>query len=129
VNPFAKHRFTSRSALMLPAALCGLSGQLASAGGIPYDFSVARGEHIARIVCSACHVVATDQEYPPILKKPAPDFREIANRPGTSAESLQHFIMNTHWDVDSLPMTMPNPMLGKDEAGAVSRYILRLRRH
>jgi hypothetical protein len=28
---------------------------------------VACGEHVARLVCSACHVVTRDQEYPPIL--------------------------------------------------------------
>ena len=89
----------------------------------------ARGEHIARLVCSACHVVAINQEYPPLLIKPAPSFAEIANRPGVSAESLQHFVLSTHWDPDTLPMTMPSPMLSKDEARAVSRYILTLRNH
>ncbi len=89
---------------------------------------LARGEHVARLVCSACHVVANDQEYPPLLTKPAPSFLEIANRPGVSAQSLQRFITDTHWDVDRLPMTMPNLMLGKSDVHAVSSYILSLRR-
>jgi len=79
-------------------------------------------------VCSACHEVARDQEYPPILAKPAPSFSEIAHRPGTSVESLQRFIVSTHWDVNALPMTMPNPMLSRDEARSVARYIVSLRR-
>jgi mono/diheme cytochrome c family protein len=108
------------------AGLCGLAAQ-ARAEGIPRDAVAARGEHIARLVCSACHAVASDQEYPPILTKPAPSFSDIANRPGTSVESLQHFIVSTHWDVNALPMTMPNPMLSSDEARAVARYILSLR--
>ena len=52
---------------------------------------------------------------------------DIANRPGVSAEGLQHFITHTHWDTDALPMTMPNPMLMPDQTRAVARYILSLR--
>jgi mono/diheme cytochrome c family protein len=88
---------------------------------------VARGEHVARLVCSACHVVARDQEYPPILTKPAPSFFDIASRPGVSAHSLQHFITNTHWDVDKIPMSMPNVGISKNDVQAVSQYILSLR--
>ncbi len=62
-----------------------------------------------------------------MLAKPAPSFFDIANRPGVSAQSLQRFITNTHWDVDRIPMTMPNPMLNKSDVQAVSRYILSLR--
>jgi mono/diheme cytochrome c family protein len=98
-----------------------------SAADVPKMPDVARGEHIARLVCSACHEVATDQEFPPLLKQATPAFAEIANRPGVSAESLQRFVTTTHWDVDRLPMSMPNPMLTKSQAQAVSRYILSLR--
>jgi len=91
--------------------------------------AVARGEHIARIVCSACHVVAKDQEYPPILDTPGPTFQDIANRPTTTAKSLRHFITTTHWDMQTIPMTMPNPMLTPEDTRAVARYILSLRAH
>lgn len=101
--------------------------QLASAA-VSSTAELARGEHVARLVCSACHVVASDQEYAPILTKPAPSFLDIANRPGVSAQSLQHFVTTTHWDVDKLPMTMPNPMLSKNDAQAVSSYIVSLRK-
>jgi len=109
------------------ALLCALCTPRTSAAGVPTTPEVARGEHIARLVCSACHVVATDQEYPPLLNQAAPVFAEIANRPGVTVESLQRFVTTTHWDVDKLPMSMPNPMLTKAEAQAVSRYILSLR--
>lgn len=109
------------------AALCALCTPRTSAAAVPKTPEVARGEHIARLVCSACHVVATDQEYPPLLNKATPGFAEIANRPGVTAESLQRFITATHWDVDKLPMSMPNPMLTKAEAQDVARYILSLR--
>jgi hypothetical protein len=42
---------------------------------------------------------------------------------------LQHFIATTHWDMKSVPMSMPAQMLTKEERVAVSRYILSLRRH
>ncbi len=116
-------------AIRFIAALYALSVPTAWAADFPGGSQLAFGEHVARIVCSACHVVAKDQEFPPILNHPAPDFAEIANRPGTSMETLQHFVLNTHWDVDKLPMSMPNPMLTKDEARAVSRYIMSLRKH
>ncbi|HYB65752.1 MAG TPA: c-type cytochrome [Steroidobacteraceae bacterium] len=116
------------AALALAAALlCALCTPRSSAAGVPTTPELARGEHIARLVCSACHVVATDQEFPPLLRQATPAFAEIANRPGVTAESLQRFVTTTHWDVDRLPMSMPNPMLSSAEAQAVSRYIVSLR--
>ena len=116
------------AALALAAALlCALCTPRSSAAGVPTTPELARGEHIARLVCSACHVVATDQEFPPLLRQATPAFAEIANRPGVTAESLQRFVTTTHWDVDRLPMSMPNPMLSRAEAQAVSRYIVSLR--
>jgi len=118
------------AALALAAGvLCALCTPRTSAADVPKAADVARGEHIARLVCSACHVVAIDQEFPPLLKQSTPAFAEIANRPGVTAESLQRFVTTTHWDVDKLPMSMPNPMLTSSEAQAVSRYILSLRQH
>ncbi len=118
------------AALTLAAAvLCALCTPRTSAAGVPTTPDLARGEHVARLVCSACHVVATDQEFPPLLKQAAPAFAEIANRPGVTAQSLQRFINTTHWDVDKLPMSMPNPMLSRSESQAVTRYILSLRKH
>jgi mono/diheme cytochrome c family protein len=102
---------------------------LTAAAGVatPANPEVARGEHLARLVCSACHVVAKDQEYPPILTLPTPSFLDIANRPGVSANSLQHFITHTHWDGEKIPMTMPNPGLNRNDVQAVSQYIMSLR--
>lgn len=124
----APRRFAWPAAVLVGAG-CAALALGAGAGPVPTSPDAARGEHIARLVCSACHVVAVDQEYPPLLIKPAPSFAEIAKRPGVSAETLQHFILSTHWDTDTLPMTMPSPMLSQDEARAVSRYILTLRSH
>ncbi len=95
----------------------------------PKSATVARGEHVARIICSACHVIAKDQEYPPILDTPGPSFFDIANRPNTTERSLRHFISTTHWDMKTLPMTMPNPTLTPEDTHAVASYILTLRAH
>jgi mono/diheme cytochrome c family protein len=126
----ARHIALRAALLALAAAgLCALCTPRVSAAGVPRTPEVARGEHIARVVCAACHVVAIDQEYPPLLNQATPSFADIANRPGVSAEYLQRFIATTHWDVDKLPMSMPNPQLSKAETEAVSRYILSLRTH
>lgn len=116
----------------LAAALGGLwwvaDIQNGHADAVPSDPVLARGEQIARQVCSACHVVAGDQEFPPLLHSREPSFREIANRPTTTQESIQKFITTTHWDQKTIPMTMPDPMLRPEQAVAVSRYIMSLRR-
>lgn len=101
----------------------------AGVGSVAHPISVARGEHIARLVCSACHIVAKDQEFPPILDTPGPSFLDIANRPATTQRSLRHFITTTHWDMRALPMTMPNPMLTPEDTRAVASYIVSLRAH
>ncbi len=122
----------TRNGLRRPAGrvalvLFALYGVCASAGEPARD-AVARGEKLARQQCSACHVVASDQDLPPLRQLPTPSFYDIANRPTTSEKSLEHFIGTTHWDMKTVPMTMPDQMLTRDEKAAVSRYILSLRK-
>jgi len=117
--------------IALRIALCGLlwvSSGNDSRAGPSADPVLARGEQIARQVCSLCHVASDHQEFPPILRTPTPSFSEIANRPGTTAKSLQRFITTTHWDEKAIPMSMPDPMLMPDQAVAVSRYIMSQRK-
>ncbi len=90
---------------------------------------IKRGQTIALAQCSACHVVAPSQEYPPLLRDPAPSFQSIANRPNVSEKSLQHFVLTTHWDLKTVPITMPNPILSRADARAVIQYLLGLREH
>ncbi len=90
--------------------------------------AISRGESVARSLCAACHVVASDQEFSPLLDHPGPSFKDVANRPGTSIASLQKFISSTHWNVDTIPMEMPNPQLGAEDTSAVAHYILSLRK-
>lgn len=88
---------------------------------------VRRGEQVAQLQCSACHVVAEKQKYPPLLEDPAPAFRSIANRPQVSAAALRHFVATTHWDEKTVPLTMPNPGLTDTDIAAVIQYILSLK--
>jgi mono/diheme cytochrome c family protein len=119
-----------RIAIHMAAALyCAAGMASASAESAPAGKSVvARGEQLSRLLCPACHVVAADQEFAPILRQRTPSFAEIANRPDTSATSLQRFISTTHWDEKTIPMQMPNPGLSKEEMKAVTAYILSLRK-
>ena len=119
----------TRSGLIAFAALMGaFFGLPAHAADLQHDPVRQRGEHIARLVCSACHVVAADQEFPPLLRPPAPGFEEIANRPDTNAATVRRFVMETHWDMKTLPAQMPSQMLSKAEATAVASYLVSLRR-
>ena len=90
--------------------------------------SVAAGRRIALDVCSACHQVADKQEFEPLLVQKTPSFREIADDPKTTAQSLRRFISTTHWDEKTIPMTMPKQMLDAAETDDVVSYILSLRK-
>jgi mono/diheme cytochrome c family protein len=86
----------------------------------------AEGHRLALMICSACHVVASDQQSPPVLRHPAPNFQAVAARPGTSAASLQRFILTTHAEI-ATPAGMPNPRLTEDQAAEIASYIVSLR--
>ena len=118
-----------RAGALLCCCWLVLSGAAARAADATADPLRARGEHIARLVCAACHVVASDQEFPPLLEQPTPSLGDIANRPDASASSIRRFIGTTHWDDKSVPMKMPKLMLTGEQITAVTRYILSLRRH
>lgn len=88
---------------------------------------IARGRHLAQLLCGACHLVAQDQEFPPYLKQSTPSFFEIAAQPQTNARSLRRFLTTTHWDEKTIPMRMPNPLLTAEQTRALTHYILCLR--
>ena len=86
-----------------------------------------RGEEVAQLKCSACHWIAANQKYPPLLEDPAPSFQSIANRPQVSERALRRFVATTHWDQHTAPRAMPNPGLSKTDITAVIHYILSLK--
>ena len=102
---------------------------VAATAGTSTTAQLRRGEEIAQLQCAACHVVAENQKYPPLLENPAPSFQGIAKRPQLSEVALRHFILTTHWDQKTLPLSMPNPGLTPDDTAAVIRYILSLKGH
>jgi mono/diheme cytochrome c family protein len=114
--------------LLVSIGLCSVSGTLAVAATPSGDGAVKRGEDDARLICSACHVVAKDQQFSPLLQPPAPSFEEIANRPNTTVDSVRHFVTHTHWDEKTLPMRMPDLMLTAEQATELARYLVSLRK-
>ena len=111
-------------AVLLTAALVPWAVKAAAASP---SAQVRRGEEVAQLQCSACHVVSENQKYPPLLEDPAPSFQSVANRPQTSEAALRHFVATTHWDQTTVKLTMPNPGLSKTDTKAVIRYIFSLK--
>jgi mono/diheme cytochrome c family protein len=120
----SSHRLISGLLYVGLGSICGMGICAADSAGDPL---VLRGKQLARIACSDCHVVASDGESPPPLDDVGPRFDVIANRPGASEQSLQRFITTTHWDGETVPITMPKPELTKQQVIALARYIMSLR--
>jgi hypothetical protein len=87
--------------------------------GLPNPGNPRTGHDFALGACTPCHVVSPDQESP-IRFANAPDFRVIANEPGTTAIGLNIWLTNPH-------PTMPKLVLYPQEAADVIAYILSLR--
>lgn len=88
---------------------------------------VRKGPHLAILLCSACHIAASDQPYQPTLDPPAPSFESIAQRRDVDAELLHYFLATTHQGLDN-PKGMPNPGLADFQAKAIVAYLLSLRK-
>ena len=93
----------------------------------PVEGSVEAGRSMALLACTGCHVVAPDQPFKPVYAPPPrpPDFKQIANRPNTTAASLQHYL-------ETLPVVpndshMPNLMLSTQEIRDIAAFIVSLR--
>jgi mono/diheme cytochrome c family protein len=88
--------------------------------------NAATGHDLALKICSACHITAADQEFPPIRRPPAPAFSVIANRPATTSESLRAFLHSTHRTIEQ-PYNMPNLSLSDSQIANAAAYVLSLR--
>lgn len=58
--------------------------------------SISAGLRFVGYNCDACHVTAKNQELRPLVSGYAPSFSEIANRPGTTRDTLQAFLSRPH---------------------------------
>ena len=85
------------------------------------------GHNLALFLCSTCHDVDPNQEFPPGLINPAPSFRSIANQSGSTRASLRKFLDTTHGDVAKLPLRMPDLKLTDAQKDAAVAYIMSLR--
>jgi len=114
--------------IQLATALVSALTWAVAYAGSGTDSQLTRGRELAEQVCTACHRVAPEQTNTPLLDPPAPSFMEIANRPGSDAKSLRHFVTRTHWKPGTEPLTMPNLSLTPEQAADVIHYLLSLRR-
>ncbi|MFO1151414.1 MAG: cytochrome c [Alsobacter sp.] len=94
--------------LALVVVLAGLGGTAAQAAGDPR-----RGEALVRADCLSCHA-------DPARRPRAPDFREVASMPSTTALSLGVFLRTSH-------PTMPDIILEPADLDDVIGYILSLK--
>ncbi len=90
--------------------------------------AVAAGHEFAVKVCAACHVVAKDQQSPPILKPPAPSFLKIVKSPRFSEQSLRQLLSSPHGNLGK-NAKMPNPQLAEYQIDEVAAYLRELKRH
>lgn len=128
MTPNRPHAWQRVGPILLGVALIPWS--TSSVAGDPAKHSRAqlrRGEEVAQEQCSACHIVAEKQQYSRLLELPTPSFKSVANRADTTEKSLHRFVTTTHWDLKTIPMTMPNPGLSNADTVAVIRYILSLK--
>src|SRR5271167_15501 len=88
---------------------------------------VVKGHHLAIMLCTACHVVAPGQPYPPTRHPPAASFQSIAQRAGTSFDSLSNFLTTSHQGLDNRN-GMPDPVLADFQIKEISAYLLSLRK-
>jgi mono/diheme cytochrome c family protein len=80
------------------------------------------GKQLALHDCAVCHIVAARQQTKPLVSGYGPSFFDIAERPGTTEQSLQQLLAHGH------PRSnMPAPGLTTTQVRDVVSYILSLR--
>ena len=97
--------------------LC-IGASLAAWPAMAQDGRVGAGREVAARWCVNCHVVDPAQASGNDV---TPSFRSVANRPGTTAESLHVFLAVPHGK-------MPFQALSNPYLDSVSAYILSLKR-
>jgi mono/diheme cytochrome c family protein len=104
------------------AIVIGLLAAAASAQHAAPRGPVEEGHRLALTKCDACHIVAADQQFRPLLANYAPSFYGVANRATTDARSLEAYLSQPH-----NYSGMPYPDLTPAEVTALVSYILSLR--
>ncbi len=100
--------------LLLVLGACATDGTEA-----PYEGNASMGMLIARDSCASCHAVSLAGESP---NDHAPEFREVINRPGMTADSLTAWLNEAH----NYPTEM-GVHLEPHQVDSLVAYMLRLR--
>lgn len=103
----------------LAALLPALGACATGANQAPYEGNASMGMLIARDSCASCHAVSLGGESP---NDHAPEFREVINRPGMSAESLTAWLNEAH----NYPTEM-GVHLEPHQVDSLVAYMLRMR--
>jgi mono/diheme cytochrome c family protein len=110
------------SRTVILAIFVGVMAAAASAQQPTHRSTAQEGRLLALAKCDVCHVVASDQQYPPLISHFAPSFYDVASMSTTNAQSLESFLAHRHWHE-----TMPSPDLTPDQVTDLTSYILSLR--
>ncbi len=94
-----------------------LSGAPASGQVMP---DIGHGQMVAARLCAGCHDMSGVRGGTVIQGIVVPSFRDIADRPDRTQESLESVVMTPHWPMPALP-------LQSREIRDVVGYILSLR--
>ena len=116
-----------RSAINLAALIC-FCGAAVAAQTPSNDKAIRAGHTIAVTTCISCHVVSPNQSIKPVLGPGIPSFAAIANRPGTTAESLAQAMKVARWhDPGMTPTLLPMSHISDQGRAQVAAYIMSLR--
>lgn len=105
-------------AVLVALSVLFLFSLVHTAAGAPRSRGAAEGHRLAQAWCQTCHAVEPGLSG---LFDTAPSFQSIADRNGTTALSLKVFWRTSH-------QSMPNLVILPEQADALSRYILSLKR-
>ena len=120
-----EHRRTATALTVLLLSLACAAHALAAQ---PEETAIRAGKTIAVTACIACHVVSRDQEVKPVLGPGIPSFEEIANRPGTTVDSLRAAMKVAKWHDPAMAATLLQmSRLSDSQRTQVATYILSLR--
>jgi mono/diheme cytochrome c family protein len=110
------------------AAIAASTAWAATAANAPKPATgdAGAGKRLALLACTGCHIAAPDQPFKPVYSGPPrpPDFKDIANKPDVTAESLRRHLET----LPAVPQNsrMPNPMLSTEELRNVAAFIISL---
>ena len=109
-------------AIVAGLALTAILIAAAAAQQGPERGDIAAGRDFATHHCDGCHIVAPNQGLRPLVSDYGPAFSDIANKPGTTADSLRTFLSRPHAYAN-----MPYPALSPPDLANAVAYIMSLR--